>query len=209
MNGAVKLLALLLAAFPVALVMADEPKQTVRAGIYLTNTSGSEQRDPDFHPDAYLKGDGGRGGRVSYEWRFDGPIGLFAELSRTRYDFRLRQPGKGVFHGYAKTDATTLAVGILFHPLKAGRLDLYLGPSIAATDFTSADLRGGGQSRVRADPSASFRTGLDIALGRGGRWWLNIEASIGTLEARVASLGDQKPVGLSPVSYGLGAGFRF
>jgi hypothetical protein len=168
--------------------------------------------------------DGGVAAGVEAEYRFRPWFGLSfgALLQRHELHFMFDTPSVWLMDD-DDLDGYTLFAGPLFHLTPDRRVDFFLGPLVAYTDWQGVDLDIGSapapfSSRVPADFDSELtfglQAGVDIPFRPDGRWGLYVGLMYFELDAEAdddASFPypDAFTLGIDPISLNLGLSFDF
>jgi outer membrane protein W len=199
----------------------------LRFGPLVADTGGNSRvvTDPDS---ASLSFSGGGGAAISLERRLSPLLGIEFGIATIGSNIDINT--RAIKHASTDLDIliiSPLFVGVNFHFVHDGPVDVYAGPLLAYNRYSELSVESwvdddwwsakhdSGTVTVRSDGDSELtwgvKTGLDVYLGERKRWSLNFALSYlnATYEYERESFADQSSVSLDPLIFGFGAGFRF
>ncbi len=171
---------------------------------------------------------GGGGGFVSLERRISPLVGVEFNLIGMASDLNLSTGAGLKHHVYSESDFLTtgsIALGVNFHFVNEGPVDVYAGPMLAFNRYSNVSTRSGFHGdwhekhdewvtvQWQSDSEVTWgaKAGLDIFLGKKKTWSLG--CSLTYMDATYNFKDDPDSRGTSisfdPLMFSFGAGFRF
>jgi outer membrane protein W len=202
---------------------------TLRFGFLVADT-GSGSQVVTQPGSAVVSFDGGGGASVSLERRLSPLVGIEFGVASIGSNIDIRADS-GFKHTGTDVDIlimSPLFVGVDFHFINDGPVDVYAGPLLAYTRYSELSARswvdddwwhakhGDGtsvtvRSRIDSELTWGAKVGLDIFLGPRKRW--SIQGSLtylnSTYEFERGAGEHRSTVSLDPLIFGFGAGWRF
>jgi outer membrane protein W len=199
----------------------------LRFGLLVADTSGSTSVGVD--PGSVdVSVSGGGGGFLSFERKMTPLLGIELGLIGMGSDIGV-STGAGLKHIGTEVDLLamgSLTLGLNFHFVDEGPVELSVGPLISFNRFADVSIRAGfdhpwwpakhdgwSSVRTRSDSELSWgaKAGLDIPIDSKRRWSLG--GSLTYLDASYDFERESEPgrsaVSLDPLIFSFGAGFRF
>ncbi len=204
------LCALLLGLTLGAPAMAADKTNIVRGSVLYSDPTGNGRAAVD--PNHELKADNAFGFAFSYERRVSDLIGLNLDLSWVNPDVKISLVSESDTFG--KMSIAPLTLSLLFHPLKKGDIDFYIGPGLSYVTYGDLKLEAWVQSysdasklAVDNELSLALQTGADIHFNE--VWGLNIDLKYLDTKAKTDFEGESLNIDVNPLLLSVGVTVRF
>jgi outer membrane protein W len=212
-----------------SVAVSMERDWTLRFGFLVADT-GSGSQVVTQPGSAVVSFGGGGGFSVSVERRVSPLVGIEFGVATIGSNIDITTDS-GFKHTGTDVDIlimTPLSVGVDFHFVKDGPVDVYAGPLLAYTRYSELSARswvdddwwhakhGDGtsvtvRSKIDSEFSWGAKAGLDIFLGARKRWSIQMSLTYldSTYEFERGAGDSRSTVSLDPLIFGFGAGWRF